>query len=204
MRKADHPILEYLTFRLDRLSELTKEAGTQVYESEFGISIRDLRIVRLVALEPGLTLTRLIELTMLEKTHASKLVSAMVKRGFVRREVGRADARQINLFLTADGEDLVKRTYERGNMLEQMMLSALPADELRIFNSVVDKLTAGLIEHLAARRQRPIRRSASPERCTRCRRTQLTSEGTVTDARRRLRRAPRAHHAAPAASSRTR
>ena len=152
MRKADHPILEYLTFRLDRLSELTKEAGTQVYESEFGISIRDLRIVRLVALETGLTLTRLIELTMLEKTHASKLVSAMVKRGFVRREVGRADARQINLFLTADGEDLVKRTYERGNMLEQMMLSALPADELRIFNSVVDKLTAGLIEHLAARK----------------------------------------------------
>lgn len=70
MPKADHPILEYLTFRLDRLSELTKEAGTQVYESEFGISIRDLRIVRLVALEPGLTLTRLIELTMLEKTHA--------------------------------------------------------------------------------------------------------------------------------------
>ncbi|MBU9142517.1 MarR family winged helix-turn-helix transcriptional regulator [Burkholderia multivorans] len=153
MPKADHPILEYLTFRLDRLSELTKEAGTHVYESEFGISIRDLRIVRLVALEPGLTLTRLIELTMLEKTHASKLVSAVVKRGFVRREVGRADARQINLFLTAEGEDLVKRTYQRGNMLEQMMLSALPADELRIFNSVVDKLTAGLIEHLAAQKE---------------------------------------------------
>ncbi|MBU9402829.1 MarR family winged helix-turn-helix transcriptional regulator [Burkholderia multivorans] len=153
MPKADHPILEYLTFRLDRLSELTKEAGTQVYESEFCISIRDLRIVRLVALEPGLTLTRLIELTMLEKTHASKLVSAVVKRGFARREVGRADARQINLFLTAEGEDLVKRTYERGNMLEQMMLSALPADELRIFNSVVDKLTAGLIEHLAAQKE---------------------------------------------------
>ncbi|KWF29942.1 MarR family winged helix-turn-helix transcriptional regulator [Burkholderia pseudomultivorans] len=153
MSKPDHPILEYLTFRIDRLSELTKEAGTQVYESEFGVSVRDLRIVRLVALEPGLTLTRLIELTMLEKTLVSKIVSAMVKRGFVRREVGRVDARQINLFLTPEGDDLVKRTYERGNVLEQAMLNALPPDELRVFNSVVDKLTAGLIDHLAKQKQ---------------------------------------------------
>lgn len=149
MPVADHPILEYLTFRLDRLSELTKEAGTQVYESEFGVSIRDLRILRLVALEPGLTLTRLIALTMLEKTLASKIVSAMVKRGYLRREVGRVDARQINLFLTQEGDELVQRTYDRGNVLESMLLSALPADELRVFNSVVDKLTEGLTEHLA-------------------------------------------------------
>lgn len=153
MSKPDHPILEYLTFRIDRLSELTKEAGTQVYESEFGVSVRDLRIVRLVALEPGLTLTRLIELTMLEKTLVSKLVSAMVKRGFLRREVGRVDARQINLFLTPEGDDLVQRTYERGNVLEQTMLNALPPDELRVFNSVVDKLTAGLVDHLAKLKQ---------------------------------------------------
>ncbi|WP_107311449.1 MarR family winged helix-turn-helix transcriptional regulator [Burkholderia metallica] len=149
MPQADHPILEYLTFRLDRLSELTKAAGTQVYESEFGVSIRDLRILRLVALEPGLTLTRLIELTMLEKTLVSKIVSAMVKRGFIRREVGRADARQINLYLMADGEDLVARTYARGNVLEGMLLAALTPDELRVFNGVVDKLTAGLADHLA-------------------------------------------------------
>ncbi|MCA8296758.1 MarR family winged helix-turn-helix transcriptional regulator [Burkholderia sp. AU30198] len=149
MSKPGHPILEYLTFRIDRLSELTKEAGTQVYESEFGVSVRELRIMRLAALEPGLTLTRLIEVTMLEKTLVSKIVTAMVKRGFLRREIGRVDARQINLFLTAEGDDLVKRTYERGNVLEQTMLDALPPDELRVFNSVVDKLTAGLIEHLA-------------------------------------------------------
>ncbi|WP_175837886.1 MarR family winged helix-turn-helix transcriptional regulator [Burkholderia anthina] len=152
MSNADHPILEYLTFRIDRLSDLIKAAGTQVYEAEFGVSIRDLRILRLVALEPGLTLTRLIELTMLEKTLVSKIVSAMVKRGFLRREVGRVDARQINLFLMADAEDLIRRTYERGNALESMMLDALPPEELRVFNSVVDKLTAGLIEHLEKQR----------------------------------------------------
>ncbi|MCA8095114.1 MarR family transcriptional regulator [Burkholderia anthina] len=149
MSKADHPILEYLTFRLDRLSELTKEAGTHVYETEFGVSIRELRIMRLVAFEPGLTLTRLIELTMLEKTLVSKIVSAMVKRSFLRREVGQADARQINLFVTLEGESLVKRTYELGNVLEQSLLATLSVDELRAFNAAVDKLTAGLIDHLA-------------------------------------------------------
>jgi MarR family transcriptional regulator, temperature-dependent positive regulator of motility len=149
MPQSGHPILEYLTFRVDRLSELSKTAATQIYESEFGVSVRDLRILRLVALEPGLTLTRLIELTMLEKTLVSKIVSAMVKRDFVRREVGRADARQINLFLMADGEDLVARTYERGNVLEGMLLAVPTPDELRVFNSVVDKLTDALVDHLA-------------------------------------------------------
>ena len=148
MLPSDHPILEYLTFRLDRLSELSKDAATQYYESEFGVSVRDLRILRLVALEPGLTLGRLIELTMLEKTLVSKIVTSMVKRELLRREIGRADARQVNLYLTGTGEALVKATYERGNVLESLLLSGLSADELRVLNGCIDKLTALLAGHL--------------------------------------------------------
>jgi MarR family transcriptional regulator, temperature-dependent positive regulator of motility len=148
MSDSDHPILEYLTFRIDRLSELSKEAATQYYESEFGVSVRDLRILRLVNLEPGQTLGRLIELTMLEKTFVSKIVSSMVKRSLLRREIGQQDARQINLYLTPEGESLVKETYERGNALEKLMLSAMSAHELEVLNRCIDKLTSGLAEHL--------------------------------------------------------
>ncbi|MFM0207745.1 MarR family transcriptional regulator [Paraburkholderia sediminicola] len=152
MSTSDHPILEYLTFRLDRLSELSKEAATQFYESEFGVSVRDLRILRFVALEPGLTLSRLIELAMLEKTLVSKIVSSLVRRALLRREIGESDARQINLFLCAEGETLVQRTYERGNTLERLFLATLGDEELRVLNGSIDKLTTQLLEHLAAQK----------------------------------------------------
>ncbi|MGT2491606.1 hypothetical protein ACU4GD_16465 [Cupriavidus basilensis] len=60
----------------------------------------------------GLTLSRLIELSLLEKTQVSKLVSALVRQGLLSRQIGELDARQINLFLSTEGESMVKRTYE--------------------------------------------------------------------------------------------
>ncbi|KDP84000.1 MULTISPECIES: MarR family winged helix-turn-helix transcriptional regulator [Cupriavidus] len=148
MPSSDHPILEYLSFRLDRLSELSKAAGSQFYENEFGVTVRDLRVLRLVALEPGLTLSRLIELSLLEKTQVSKLVSALVRQGLLSRQIGELDARQINLFLSTEGESMVKRTYERGNTLEKALLATLTEAELKTFNRCIDKLTDTL-EHRA-------------------------------------------------------
>ncbi len=144
MSASDHPILEYLSFRLDRLSELSKAAGSKYYEDEFGVTVRDLRVLRLVALEPGLTLSRLIELSLLEKTQVSKLVSALVRQGLLCRQIGELDARQINLFLSAEGERMVKRTYERGNTLENALLATLTEAELKTFNRCIDKLTETL------------------------------------------------------------
>lgn len=144
MSSPDTSILEYLSFRLDRLCEMSKRTASTLYEREFGVSVRDLRVLRFSALEPGLTLTRLIDLTLLEKTVASKLVTSLSRQGLLRRQVGEHDARQINLFLTPAGEALVARTYERGNVMETMFLSVLSESELRSLNRSIDKLTTAL------------------------------------------------------------
>ncbi|WP_043421413.1 MarR family winged helix-turn-helix transcriptional regulator [Cupriavidus basilensis] len=160
MSSPDHPILEYLSFRLDRLSELSKATGSKYYEKEFGVTVRDLRVLRLVALEPGLTLSRLIELSLLEKTLVSKIVSALVKQGFLYRQIGELDARQINLFLSPEGKSMVKRTYERGNTLEETFLATLTESELKTFNRCIDKLTDALERHAKSAGSAKPRRAA--------------------------------------------
>lgn len=142
-----HSILEFMSFRLNRLCEMTKDSASGFYEREFGIGLRELRVLRFAGLEPGLTLTRLIELALLEKTVTSKLVTALAKRGLLRREVGEADARQLNLYLTPVGEALVAQTYQRGDMLEKMFLSVLTQAEVQTLDRCIDKLTAALIAH---------------------------------------------------------
>lgn len=140
-------ILEFMSFRLNRLCEMTNSSATGFYEREFGIGLRELRVLRFAGLEPGLTLTRLIELVLLEKTVTSKLVTALARQGLLRREVGAADARQISLFLTPAGETLVAQTYRRGDMLEKMFLSVLTDAEVQTLDRCIDKLTAALLEH---------------------------------------------------------
>lgn len=126
---------------------MTRSAASDFYEREFGIGLRELRVLRFAALEPGLTLTRLIELMMLEKTVTSKLVTTLTRRGLLRRVIGKLDARQFNLFLTSRGESLVALTYQRGDVLEQMFLSALTKEEVRTLDRCIEKLTNALQEH---------------------------------------------------------
>ncbi|AJG23548.1 MarR family winged helix-turn-helix transcriptional regulator [Cupriavidus basilensis] len=147
MSPSQPSLLDYLSFRLDRLSDMTKSAASALYEREFGIGVRDLRVLRLVALEPGLTLTRLIALTLLEKSVTSKCVTALAQRGLLRRQIGEQDARQVNLYLTPTGIEMIELTYRRGDVLEQMLLDTLTETERKTLNQCIEKLVVALIAH---------------------------------------------------------
>ncbi|UIF84842.1 MarR family winged helix-turn-helix transcriptional regulator [Cupriavidus sp. UYPR2.512] len=56
---------------------------------------------------------------------ASKLVGALVKRDLVQREISTEDARQVCLFLTEAGVDLVRRAEPLGIELEAGFLHCL-------------------------------------------------------------------------------
>lgn len=134
--------LDYLTLTLDLVNEKAKAAASRIYEQECGASLRDLRLMRFIGAEPGLTLTRLIELSSLEKTLASKAISALVARGWVTRSVGVVDARHISLELTDGGEDVVVRADPIGRFMEHTLLHRLNANELAVFKRCLDKLIA--------------------------------------------------------------
>lgn len=133
--------LDYLTFRLDVLSGLAKRQGSALYEHEFGVSLRELRVLRLVLQEPGMTQNRLVEVSYLDKTIVSKLVTKLVQRGLLERRVGAPDARFVNLFLTADAQALMQRAGRMGRKLERVMLTAaLTAGEREAFEAALQKL----------------------------------------------------------------
>jgi DNA-binding MarR family transcriptional regulator len=142
MRAPLNVKLDYLTLTLDLVNEQAKAAASRVYEQECGASLRDLRLLRFIGAEPGLTLTRLIEHTWLEKTVLSKAISTLVARGWVTRSVGAADARQISLELTDAGEAVVLRADPLGRFMEKTLLRELGPTELAIFRRCLDKLVA--------------------------------------------------------------
>ena len=141
MSKAPYPRLEHLNFRLDVLSELAKGVASGLYEAECYVTLRDLRVLRFVDMQPGISLCPLIELTYLEKTLVSKLVTTLANRGLLTRSTGTTDARVINLNLTRKGKTIVRKCDRIGKIFDEQLMSVLSAEEKRVLFHCVDKLT---------------------------------------------------------------
>ena len=141
MSQAPYPRLEHLNFRLDVLSALAKSVASGLYEAECGVTLRDLRVLRFVDMQPGISLGPLIALTYLEKTLVSKLVTALAKRGLLTRSTGTEDARVINLYLTPEGKAIVRKSERIGKSFDEQLMSVLSPKEKEVLYRCINKLT---------------------------------------------------------------
>lgn len=163
-RKALRIKLDYVTLMLDTVNDRAKDVASQVYERECGVTLRELRLMRFIGAEPGLTLTRLIELTSLEKTLASKAITTLVRRDLVVRSVGEEDARQIRLELTDPGEAVVMHADPIGRFMEETFRGSLTSEEQAVFRRCLQKLTASgdeLVANIERHLKQPAKRSAA-------------------------------------------
>lgn len=131
---------DYLNVLLDVASERTRDRGSRVYEIELGLSIRDVRLLRMIGGTPGITMGQLVQSCGIEKTLVSKLVGSLVQRALVQRRIGTEDARQIHLELTDGGVELVLRAEPIGHEMEARFLDCLSAAEVQTLNRTLQKI----------------------------------------------------------------
>jgi DNA-binding MarR family transcriptional regulator len=131
---------DYLNVLLDVASERTRDRGSRVYEIELGLSIRDVRLLRMIGGAPGITMGQLVQSCGIEKTLVSKLVGSLVQRALVQRRIGTEDARQIHLELTDGGVELVLRAEPIGREMEARFLDCLSASEVQTLHRILQKI----------------------------------------------------------------
>jgi DNA-binding MarR family transcriptional regulator len=131
---------DYLNILLDLAAQRTRERGDRAYERVLGMPLRDVRLLRMIATQPGISMGALADGSGVEKTLASKLIGSLVKRGLVERQIGRSDARNIHLMLTDEGEALVKRAEPLGKKLESGFALMLAEDELSDLRKILQKV----------------------------------------------------------------
>ena len=143
MKQSPGNVFDYVTFKLDRLNGMMTGLASKMYLREFQLSIRELRILRVTEVHPGLNLGKLTELSVIEKTIVSKLVTGLCERGYLIRHIDGADARKLKLELTERGQAVVTESYRFSVEMEMDFLrnSSLGADELQSFLLSIEKLT---------------------------------------------------------------
>lgn len=130
----------FLTFRLDQLSQTAMAKASQVYKERLGLNIRELRVLRGIGDQPGLSSRSLSEATLIEQTLVSKHLRKLVDAGLVQRALESADARRVALHLTTQGQAIRETADRLGEEMEQDFLSVLTSEELAQFNHCLAKL----------------------------------------------------------------
>lgn len=145
MPNPSPPASIYITLRLDVLSGLMKEVAEAAHQARDGVSVREVRLLLLVREHPGLTISRLVELSFMEKTMVSKAVTALTRAGLIQRQIGQQDARQVALELTRKGKGVADRAHQYVLDATDAVMSVLRPDLRKAFDEALGQLTAHVI-----------------------------------------------------------
>lgn len=140
MRERTGNFRQYVSFRLEHVSKVARDAADTIYRRECGLDIRQLRVLRVLETEPDLTVSEIVEETMFERTLVSRIIHGMVKQKLVARRICDDDARQIRLSLTPAGFDRVIVAGKLGDDLNEDLLSVLTKEQRKSLNLCLDKL----------------------------------------------------------------
>jgi DNA-binding MarR family transcriptional regulator len=130
----------FLPYRLAVLSHRLSEALAAIYETGHGLSTPQWRVMAAVADRPGRTAQDVVRMTPMEKATVSRAVSALIARGFLKREADARDGRASRLVLTAAGEAAYAEIAPRILAAEAELTAALPAETKAQLLALLDAL----------------------------------------------------------------
>jgi DNA-binding MarR family transcriptional regulator len=74
-----------------------------------GFTFQDWRVLAVLAVHEGANLTELAEATVIPQPSVSRLAANLAKRGYVARENGKRDSRNVHLFITPEGRAIYEK-----------------------------------------------------------------------------------------------
>jgi DNA-binding MarR family transcriptional regulator len=143
LQRTAPTIRELLSYRLHRAANLLSRSAELRYRREFGVSLWEWRTVALLGgAESALSLNELAGSAGIHKSQMSRVVSALARRGAVRRGTDARDGRGVRLSLTAAGRRLHAGLMRAAGERNAAFLGCLSARERDCLDAVLDKLAA--------------------------------------------------------------
>jgi DNA-binding MarR family transcriptional regulator len=87
--------------------------AADVILQELGLGRAHHRALHFISRNPGITVSDLLNILRITKQSLARVLTALVRSGYVAQAAGRADRRQRLLTLTVAGQALERRLYER-------------------------------------------------------------------------------------------
>ncbi|MFZ1916999.1 MAG: MarR family transcriptional regulator [Terriglobales bacterium] len=121
---------------------LEEIAGRELTLSQF-------KLLKMVALTEARTISDVALFLGISNAAASKAVDKLVRRKLLRRTEGQPDRREICLSLTESSRRLLAAYEDKKDSKLAEVFRGFPSDELRRAARLLDRLSAGLVDHQA-------------------------------------------------------
>jgi DNA-binding MarR family transcriptional regulator len=140
---ADTPILaleRFLPYRLSVLSNTLSSAIARTYQSRFGISITEWRVLAVLGRHPGISAGEVAERTAMDKVAVSRAVNALLASGHLLRDTHESDRRRSILELSAQGQAIYRQVAPAALAFEQALLADFSAAERTQLFALLDRV----------------------------------------------------------------
>jgi DNA-binding MarR family transcriptional regulator len=127
-----------LGFRVRRLHHLLSQRIEAAF-THYGLRPGSLTMMVLISANPGYSQVELSRIGNLDKSAIVTIVDALERRGLAIRGRSSNDRRRNSLFLTADGEKLMKEMHQLAMATEQPLRDGMTAEEYNQLFELLEK-----------------------------------------------------------------
>jgi len=131
---------DFVPYRLSYTSNLVSEAIARTYDSLFGLTIPEWRLVAVIAEHDGITQAAICTRTGMDKVTVSRAAIALTARGLVLRFPNTADRRSHDLALSSEGRTLYAQVAPKALELEKQIFGGLGTNELHAFVATLRRI----------------------------------------------------------------
>lgn len=135
-------IKDLLSYRVHKLAGALSRGAASRYRREFGVSLVEWRTIALLGDFSPLSLKQLAALAALDKSLVSRTISALADRNLVQRDISPADAREVELRLSPEGQTLHAGLMRAAAERDAAFHGALNEQERATLDSLLKKLEA--------------------------------------------------------------
>jgi len=130
----------FVPYRLSVLTNRVSGAIARQYSERFGLSIPEWRVMAVLGQAPGLSSSEVATRTAMDKVQVSRAVASLMAAKRVARACDVSDGRVTRLSLTRQGRAIYDQIVPLALHLEELLLSALSAEERHEFDGLMTKL----------------------------------------------------------------
>jgi DNA-binding MarR family transcriptional regulator len=140
---APHPgfdLEEFLPYRLSVLSNRVSDAFARLYETRFGITIPEWRVIANVGRFGPISANGVCEHSAMDKVTVSRAVQRLVDKGHLDRRTDAHDRRRSSLTLSPQGAAIYAEIVPLALRIQAALVADMDEAERRALDSLMDKL----------------------------------------------------------------
>lgn len=133
---------DFLPYRLSVLSNTISRNIAEIYDREFGLDIRQWRVMAVVGETPGASASEVTARTAMDKVAVSRAVAGLIELGYLTREPAPEDARRSVLQLTKIGRGVYSQIVPLALQYEADLLARLSEEDRAALQALMGRLAS--------------------------------------------------------------